>query len=83
MALVQTTLFPHPIDVPDDEIPILRAQGLLSEAARPPAEGERRYPITEVPDQKPGPGGGEPGIEVVAPPSADAGKKPDDTEETK
>lgn len=55
MPLVQTTMFAHPIEVPDEEIPVLRAQGLLAEAStRAPAEGERRYPVTEVPDQTAG-----------------------------
>jgi hypothetical protein len=54
VPLVQTTMFAHPIEVPDEEIPVLRAQGLLAEPARQPAEGERRYPITEVPDQTAG-----------------------------
>ena len=77
MALVQTTLFAHPIEVPDDEIPVLRAQGLLSEVPGAfAAEGERRYPVTEVPDQTP--------AEGVAdkPAGPDAGAKPD-AKETK
>jgi hypothetical protein len=69
---VQTTMFQHPITVDEDEVPILRAQGLLSEAARQPAEGERRYPITEVPDQTPG--GEQPDT---------AGAKPGSEEKTK
>jgi hypothetical protein len=31
MPLVRTTFFPDPIEVPDDEVPVLRAQGLLVE----------------------------------------------------
>jgi hypothetical protein len=54
MALVQTTIFAHPIEVPDDEVPILRAHGLLSATPIHTATPERRYPITEVPDQTAG-----------------------------
>jgi hypothetical protein len=31
MPMVRVTLFPEPVDVPEDEIPVLRAQGLLIE----------------------------------------------------
>lgn len=33
MPKVRVTLFQDPIEVPDDEVPVLRAQGLLSEEA--------------------------------------------------
>lgn len=37
MPKVKVTMFEHEIDVPDDEIPILRQQGLLVEDSPPPA----------------------------------------------
>ncbi|MGA5820809.1 hypothetical protein ACPC54_23450 [Kitasatospora sp. NPDC094028] len=36
MPLVRTTFFSGPVEVPDDEIPVLRAQGLLVEDTTPP-----------------------------------------------
>lgn len=35
MPLVRLTLFPDPVEVPDDEVPVLRAQGLLVEDTAP------------------------------------------------
>ena len=86
MPLVHTTLFENPIEVPEDEVEVLRNQGLLrGEPGRPAPEGERRYPVTEVPDQgaKPDVTGGEPGITVAAadkPAGPGAGEKPDTKE---
>ena len=35
MPLVHVTTFEDPIEVPDDEVPVLRAQGLLREDPTP------------------------------------------------
>lgn len=35
MPKVRVTLFEDPIEVPDDEVPVLRAQGLLREEPQP------------------------------------------------
>ncbi|MFJ9771236.1 hypothetical protein ACIRVF_08325 [Kitasatospora sp. NPDC101157] len=35
MPLVRTTFFPDPVEVPDDEVQVLRAQGLLVEETAP------------------------------------------------
>ncbi|MEV7770583.1 hypothetical protein [Kitasatospora sp. NPDC086791] len=35
MPLVRTTFFPAPVEVPDDEVQVLRAQGLLVEEPEP------------------------------------------------
>jgi hypothetical protein len=37
MPLVHVTTFEDPIEVPDDEVPVLRAQGLLREDPAPAA----------------------------------------------
>lgn len=37
MPLVRTTFFPDPVEVPDDEVHVLRAQGLLIEEPGPAA----------------------------------------------
>lgn len=38
MPKVHVTLFPDPIEVPDDEVEVLRAQGLLRADATPAVE---------------------------------------------
>ena len=52
---VQTTIFANPIKVPEDEVAVLRGQGLLAEAKPGPADAS-------LPDVT----GGEPGITVAA-----------------
>ncbi len=37
MPKVKVTMFEDPIDVPEDEVPVLRAQGLLREETEPQA----------------------------------------------
>lgn len=40
MPMVKLTLFQEPVEVPEDEIPVLRAQGLvIDEPAEAPAKG--------------------------------------------
>ena len=66
---VQTTIFANPIKVPEDEVAVLRQQGLLAEAKPGPADAS-------LPDVT----GGEPGITVAAadkPAGPDAGDEPD------
>jgi hypothetical protein len=41
MPLVKLTLFPDPIEVPDDELPVLRAQGLVEDPAETPAKAAK------------------------------------------
>lgn len=45
MPMVKLTLFQEPIEVPDDEVPVLRAQGLLVEE---PAETPTEAPAKAV-----------------------------------
>lgn len=40
MPKVKLTLFQDPIEVPEDEIPVLRAQGLVEDTAAPVAASE-------------------------------------------
>ncbi|WP_161790134.1 hypothetical protein [Streptacidiphilus carbonis] len=45
MPMVKVTLFQEPIEVPDDEVPVLRAQGLLvEEPAETPAKAVKAQP---------------------------------------
>ena len=67
MVKVHITLFEDPIDVPADEVEILRNQGLL--------RGEPGAEDPSLPDVT----GGEPGITVAA---ADKPAGPDDGDET-
>ena len=73
MVKVQTTLFENPIDVPADEVEVLRNQGLL--------RGEPAPADPSLPDVT----GGEPGITVAAAdkPAGPAGEKPDAKEPVK
>ena len=66
---VQTTIFANPIRVPEEEVAVLRSQGLLAEVKPGPAD-------ESLPDVM----GGEPAVSVAPPPKpagADAGEKPD------
>lgn len=54
---VQTTIFANPIKVPEEEVAVLRAQGLL-------AEVKPGKPDPGLPDVT----GGEPGVTVAPPP---------------
>jgi len=66
---VQTTIFANPIKVPEEEVAVLRSQGLLAEVKPGPAD-------ESLPDVM----GGEPAVSVAPPPKpagADAGEKPD------
>ena len=68
MPKVHTTLFENAIEVPDDEVMVLRQQGLL--------RGEPEPSDPSLPDVT----GGEPGITVAAadkPAGPDAGDEPD------
>lgn len=49
MAKVHVTLFPDPIEVPDDEVEVLRCQGLLREDTAPvePAAAKAATPKGE------------------------------------
>jgi hypothetical protein len=49
---VHVTLFPDPIEVPDDEVEVLRAQGILREDAPAPAEQAAAKPaVTQKGDK--------------------------------
>lgn len=45
MAQVHLTMFEDPMDVPDDEVEVLRMQGLLREPPQPAAESEPAAPV--------------------------------------
>lgn len=45
MPMVRLTLFADPVEVPEDEIPVLRAQGLVvNEPAETPAKAAKAQP---------------------------------------
>ena len=54
---VQTTIFANPIKVPEEEVAVLRSQGLLAEVKPGPAD-------ESLPDVM----GGEPAVSVAPPP---------------
>ena len=65
---VQTTIFANPIKVPEEEVAVLRSQGLLAEVKPGPAD-------ESLPDVM----GGEPAVSVAPPPKpagTDAGDEP-------
>lgn len=48
MAKVQLTLFTDPVEVPDDEVAILRGQGLVVDDSKPPAQSEQDKAIARA-----------------------------------
>ena len=52
MPKVRVSMFPDPIEVPDDEVEVLRSQGLLKEEA--PAEPAPRPAATKATAKKDG-----------------------------
>lgn len=52
MAKHKVSMFPEPIEVPDEDVPVLRAQGLLEEGA---GEHGATVPDPNLADSAPGP----------------------------
>jgi hypothetical protein len=42
--MVKLTLFPDPVEIPEDEIAVLRAQGLVEDSAEAPAKAAKATP---------------------------------------